>query len=413
MPGHEEAAVTTVETRMPSALRTVDEALEHVQGICFKTGPPRRTGVELEWTVQHADDPRRPVDPTRLRAALGSHAPITLDPRSPCRPLPGGGTVTVEPGGQVEISTPPAESTARLHDRTTADLNHLTDRLDRHGMRLGDSGIDPYRPPRRVVHTPRYDAMAAAFAREGPFGQVMMCGTAATQVCFDAGEPAQVAARWQALHAVGPALLALFANSSRHAGDDTGWASARMRAWLRTDPSRTRPVAPSEPDPTLAWARYALAAPLLCIRRRDRAWRPPAEVTFADWVAGELSPPPTLDDLDYHLGTLFPPVRPRGYLEVRYLDAQPPGEWLVPVAVLAALLADDATTDTARDLASPVAGAWTAAAWRGLADPALRGVARALADLACRRMDRTDLPTPVRAGVAETVDRRCAGGGRR
>jgi glutamate--cysteine ligase len=417
-------------------LRTADEALEHVHAICFKTGPPRRVGVELEWTVHHADDPSRPIEPATLRAALGAHAPRILDPDSPHQPLPHGGAVTLEPGGQVEISTPPHDSLAQLHATASADLGYLTDRLARHGLRLGEHGIDPYRPARRLLRTLRYDAMAASFSRRGPAGLTMMGGTAATQVCLDAGEPGQIPARWRALHALGPVLLALFANSRRHAGADTGWASARMRTWLAIDPARTGPVGGAD-DPAAAWARYALAAPLLCLRRGDGSWHAPAGVTFADWVAGAVRPAPTVDDLDYHLSTLFPPVRPRGYLEVRFLDAQPPGEWFAPVAVVAALLADPATTEAAWELVAPVTAAtrsvtaatrsvtadarsvadgrpdaatWLTAARHGLADPALRAAAAAVAALACAALARTDLTPATRDAVAETVSRRLAGG---
>lgn len=406
--------MVTVESRPRSAplegqvLRTVDEAMEHVHAICFKTGPPRRVGVELEWTVHHADDPGRPIDPSTLRTALGEHAPRTFDPDSPQKALPKGDSLTLEPGGQVELSTPPHDSLARLHATAASDLGYLAERLARVGLRLGEHGIDPYRPPRRLLRTLRYDAMAASFARNGPGGLTMMCGTASTQVCLDAGEPGQVATRWHALHALGPVLLALFANSSRHAGNDTGWASARMRAWLDTDPTRTWPVPGA--DPATAWAQYALAAPLLCLRRSHGSWHPPAGMAFADWIGGAIRPPPTIDDLDYHLGTLFPPVRPRGYVEVRFLDAQPPGEWIAPVAMLAALLGDPGTTEVARELAEPVAGAWSTAARRGLADLALRGAAEAVVDLACRALDRTDLTESTRAAVVEIVSRRLAGG---
>lgn len=392
-------------------LRTVDQALEHVHAICFKTGPPRRVGVELEWTVHHADDPGRPIDPSILRTALGDHTPRTLDPGSPQQALPKGARLTLEPGGQVELSSPPHDSLATLHATAAADLSYLAERLARAGLRIGERGIDPYRPPRRLLRTLRYDAMAASFARRGTGGLTMMCGTAATQVCLDAGEPGQVATRWQALHALGPVLLALFANSSRHAGADTGWASARMRAWLDTDPSRTWPVAGASADPAAAWGQYALAAPLLCLRRRAGPWHPPAGMTFADWIGGAVRPAPTVDDLDYHLGTLFPPVRPRGYVEVRFLDAQPPDEWIAPVAVLSSLLADPAATEAARELTGPVAGAWSTAARRGLADPALRSAAESVAELACRTLDRTDLAPAARDTVAQIVSRRLAGGG--
>jgi glutamate--cysteine ligase len=247
--------------------------------------------------------------------------------------------------------------------------------------------------------------MERAFDAAGPHGRTMMCSTAGLQVCLDAGTPDAVSTRWAAVHEVGPALLALFATASHHAGRPAGWASARMAAWFGIDRQRTRPVGVTA-DPAAAWARYALAAPLLCVRRAGDSWDAPPGVTFADWVRGALPHPPTRDDLDYHLGTLFPPVRPRGYLEVRYLDAQPGDEWVAPLAVLATLFADDDTVDAARDAAAPAAHRWLPAARDGLADAAVAAAAAALADLACRNLERTDLPAAARDAVVETVYRR-------
>ncbi|GLY07550.1 ergothioneine biosynthesis glutamate--cysteine ligase EgtA [Actinoplanes sp. NBRC 101535] len=386
-------------------LRRSADAIEHISGICFKTGPPRRIGAELEWTTHRAGEPSAYLRPADLAAALGEHAPATLGNTAPV-PLPAGGAVTLEPGGQVEISSTPADSLAALHTAITTDHAVLAGLLARSGIVLGDHGIDPERRPRRILDTPRYAAMHRAFDEAG---RTMMGSTAGLQVCFDAGEPGSVAARWHLLHEAGPALLALFATSRRHAGRDTGWASARMAAWFGIDQRRTAPV-PATGDPAGDWARYAVEAPLLCVRTDD-TWDAPPGTTLADWietgaVPGRTGRPPTLDDLDYHLGTLFPPVRPRGYLEVRYLDAQPGDEWIAPAAVLTALLAADPVTDRARELAAPAAGRWQAAARHGLADPDVHRSAADLADLACRNLDRTGLAAPVRDLVAGIVSRR-------
>jgi glutamate--cysteine ligase len=389
-------------------LRGVDQAADYVAGICFKTGPPALLGVELEWTVHHVTDPTRPLDPALLARALQPHTPSTVDPESPHLPLPRGGVLSIEPGGQVEISTPPRASLAELLAATGADVDHLTGLLARAGLRPGETGADAHRPPRRLLSTPRYDAMATSFAADGPDGRTMMCSTAAVQVCVDAGQPDRVGARWAALHALGPVLLALFANSSRYAGHGTGWASARMRAWLSMDQARTGPV-PAGDDPARDWARYALRAPVMCVRRTGAPWRCPPRTSFADWINGALGDPPTRADLDYHLTTLFPPVRPRGYLEVRYLDQQPRREWHVPVAVLAALLLDDASIDRVRDLCAPVAGRWLPAARHGLARPEIARAARAVADLAGRLLPRTGLPARTCDDVNELVGRRLAG----
>lgn len=391
------------------ALRSIDDAEAYVASICFKTGPPTLLGAELEWLVHSADDPARPLDPTLLRRALGDHAPPTLHPDSPHLPLPGGATVTVEPGGQVEISSPPLPSLAALYAAVETGAAQLIERLARVGLTLSHTGIDAFRRPVRLLHTPRYNAMAAAFDRDGRHGRVMMCSTAGLQVCIDAGEPHRLAARWAALHALGPVLLAAFANSSRHAGIRTGWASTRMRAWLGMRPERTAPV-DGHGDPAAAWVRYVMRAPVLCLRRADGPWHAPPDLTFANWITGRHPRPPTVDDLELHLSTLFPPIRPRGYVEVRHLDAQPPGEWLAPVAVLSAILASDSAVDSARDLCAAADGRWTEAARRGLAAPGLAAAARRVLDLACRSLSKTDLAPADRDRVATIVDRRLAAG---
>jgi len=387
-------------------LRNQEEVEARIRAICFKTGPPAAVGAELEWTLHHTAAPGAPLQAETVRRALGPHTPTTLDPASPALPLPAGGRLTAEPGGQLEISSAPAASPSALHAAVAADLDHLTRRLAAAGLSLGRRGIDPHREPRRLLQTPRYAAMEQVLDRHGPHGRVMMCSTAGLQVCLDAGPAAQLATRWAAVNALGPPLVAAFANSRRHAGSDTGWASARMATWWAMDPRLTHPPGGPADDPTAGWVRYALAAPLLCLRRDDGQWQPPPGVTMRDWVGGALPRRPTVADLDYHLGTLFPPVRPRGYLEVRYLDAQPGADWIVPVAVLIALLAEPATTEAALDLATETAGRWVTASRLGLADPALRRTAAAVLDLACGRLDATGLPSPVRTHVVDTVQRR-------
>jgi len=441
-------------------LRSQEEVEERIRAICFKTGPPARLGAELEWTLHVTGAPDAPLDVGLVRQALGRHAPATLggdrlplsQPRpaplgKPFRPplspdgplhrpapappggplgrpapangsldrpappgeplpLPAGGRLTTEPGGQLEISSAPADSPAALHAAVTADLDYLTGLLDSAGLRLGEHGIDPHRAPRRLLGTPRYTAMERVFDRYGPHGRTMMCSTAGFQVCLDAGTPAQLPVRWAAVLGLGPPLVALFANSARHAGRDTGLASSRMSAWWNMDPRLTHPPGGPPDDPAAGWARYALSAPVVCVRRPDADWSPPAGVTLRDWVSGALPEPLTVGDLDYHLSTLFPPVRPRGYLEVRYLDAQPGGDWVVPFAIVAALFGDHATTERALEIAEPVSGCWVPAYRIGLRDPALRRSAARLVELAAGRLAATGLPPGVLSHVAETAEQR-------
>ena len=115
-------------------------------------------------------------------------------------------------------------------------------------------------------------------------------------------------------------------------------------------------------------------------------WTTPPGRTFHDWVE-DPDDPPGEDDLATHMTTLFPPVRPRGWFEVRYLDAQPWRWWPVPVAVLHALLDDPAATEAA-ERACDGLDDWEGAARDGLASPGLREASLAVLDAVLPALDR-------------------------
>jgi glutamate--cysteine ligase len=319
--------VLTAELRAPI---TEESAELYVGGTVFKTGPPERVGVELEWLVQDAARPDVPVRTERLTRALAEE----FDP-------PLAGRLSTEPGGQLELSSPPAPLADCLAV-ATADLDRVRARVATAGLTLTGLGLDP-RPPLLQTTSPRYLAMDRHFAARGPEGRIMMCSTASVQVCLDAGaDDAELAQRWQALHAWLPVLTGLFANSP--AG---GRRCTRTAVWSAIDPTRT--AAPVGPDPRSAYARWALDAQLLAIRREGGPWTAPAGLTFRGWLRGERPglPGPTRADLDFHLSTLFPPVRAQGHLELRAIDAQPGDGWRVVTALVAALLDDPAARATA------------------------------------------------------------------
>lgn len=401
-------------------------------GVCFKVGPPGLIGAELEWfTVCRTGrtarrGARRPAPdethhlltgprPTTelLAQALGPYAPRAIAPDSPALPLPGGSRVTVEPGGQIELSSIAVPDAADLCARLRADEQRLRELLGTRSIRMVAAAADPARTPRCRLGLPRYRAMEHYFTRIGPYGRLMMSNTAAAQVSVDIGaDHADLTARWTALHAVGPALIAAFACSPVLRGAPTGeWASQRMRTWLHLDPARACPPVADWPDPVTGYARWALDAPLLCVRRSAPAervaWAAPPDVTFADWLSGAVDEVigrrPDIGDLEYHLTTLFPPVRPAGYFEVRYLDAQPGDGWTVPITVVDALLSGPAAVADATAAAGATAGRWHDAARHGLAEPELRAAAVAVLEAAAAHSTR---PEPrLYAAI-----RRCAAG---
>jgi glutamate--cysteine ligase len=233
------------------------------------------------------------------------------------------------------------------------------------------------------------------------------------QVCLDAGPAGRVANRWAALHEMGPVLVAAFANSPVQHGRRTGWKSTRMACWLSLDPCRTSPPPLDAPDPAQAWADRVVGTPLLCVRGTEGgrdSWEVPPSVTFADWVDGRrrdgvLDRAPTTADLDYHISTLFPPVRPHGHLEVRYVDGQPGADWALPAAVLLALTSSPAIESRVRDVCTPVRDRWVPAARDALADPPLARAAGELFGLACEVLRGSAAGKGLAWGPRSVVDR--------
>ncbi|MCX4985085.1 ergothioneine biosynthesis glutamate--cysteine ligase EgtA [Streptomyces sp. NBC_00572] len=389
---------------------TEAEAEDLLRCICFKTGPPRTVGVELEWLVHELRDPRLPVRPPRLAAALDT-----------VRSLPLVSALTFEPGGQLELSSRPAGSLMECLDSVAADLRAVRSALGPLGLALSGYGVDPWHAPRgRVLHEPRYDAMEAALDRTGPAGRAMMCDSASVQICLDAGheEPGPLGyhRRWRLAHLLGAVLVAVFANSPLHGGRRTGWRSTRQALWTDLDPRRALAPTP-DGDPRAEYAAHVLDTPVMCVRADEGPWDVPEGLTFRDWLRTGLPRPADADDLRYHMTTLFPPVRPRGHLELRMVDAQPGADgWMVPVAVTTAVFDDPAAAETVYRAMKPLAERagvapaprnplWLAAARDGLTDPELHSAALAVFATAMEALPRIGASEEVRRAVAAFHER--------
>ncbi|MEU6218951.1 ergothioneine biosynthesis glutamate--cysteine ligase EgtA [Streptomyces sp. NPDC047022] len=383
-----------------------------VRGICFKTGPPRSLGVEVEWLVHELREPRLPVPPERLRAAYAALRTLTLH-----------SALTVEPGGQLELSSAPAGSLMECIGSVSADLDAVRAVLRDADIGLSGYGQDPWNPPRRYLHEPRYDAMELYLDRTGPEGRSMMCSSASVQVCLDAGyeEPGPLGhgRRWWMAHHLGAVLVAAFANSPLAGGRLTGWRSSRQSLWAAMEPGRSS-APPLDGDPRVSWARHVMDAPVMCVRAESGPWAVPDGMSFRDWTRS--ADPPDRSDLDYHLTTLFPPIRPRGHLELRMIDAQPGDDgWIVPLAVTTALFDDPEAAETAYRTVKPLAERaaslpapcnplWATAARDGLTDPELHEAAVVCFAAAARALPRLGATAAVRRAVAEFTDRYVARG---
>jgi glutamate--cysteine ligase len=260
-----------------------------------------------------------------------------------------------------------------------------------------------------------------AAAGRGAPAVVMMNSTAAMQVNLQAGPERGWPERVARACRLGPTLLAISASSPWLSGRDTGWKSARQRAWSGLDPRACGPVpgclgpdAASDAalDPASAWARYAMRAPVVFVRTvGDDMAAVLSPIPFERWASGEVrlgGRVPSAADLDTHLTTLFPPVRLRGYLELRYLDMTAPRWWPAIAAVVTTLMDDPVAVDLATEATEPTAGLWTRAARDGLGDPALAVSARRCLRIAAGRVPAQLVPAV--ADLAELVESgRCPG----
>lgn len=346
---------------------------------------PRRIGAEVELIpVETATWRRCPIEGDGCGATLpflrrhGSRHGWTETRTvkgTPCFSLPGGGTLTFEPGGQLEYSSPPCRSASALLALLRTVVLPLRAAAASEGITLLAVGIDPANgidAAPLFLRTKRYERMAEYLARRGPAGARMMRQTAAFQVALDVDDEPWL--RWRVLNAAAPYLVAIFANSSTYAGEETGYRSARAQVWRALDPARTGlPCGAGAPVET--YLDFALDAPAILLPTvRGEHLR------FGEWLArAEVS----LDEWHEHLTTLFPEVRPRGHFELRSADAVAPQWYAAPLALTAGLTYEPRALHAAADLlGTPDPGLLDRAGRVGLHDPALASTAADLVQIA-------------------------------
>jgi glutamate--cysteine ligase len=363
------SAVDDAHASSTDELTSANDAHRYVADHCLNDGPVGTVGLEVEAHCFDLSDPMRRPGWDEINAIISDIAA-----------LPGGSAITVEPGGAVELSGPPLDGAVPAIAAMQADRAALRATFAQAGLGLVLLGADPLRPAKRVNPGARYQAMETFFKASdtGAAGAAMMTSTASIQLNLDAGPQEGWADRVRLAHALGPTMIAISANSPLLGGKFAGWRSARQHVWSQLDSARCGPVLGANgDDPASDWARYALKAPVMLVNSPDVAavttWVP-----FADWADGRVllgDRRPTHADLDYHLTTLFPPVRPRRWLEIRYLDSVPDAVWPAVAFTLVTLLDDPVAAEIAAEATESVATAWDRAAQIGLGDRRLQASA--------------------------------------
>jgi glutamate--cysteine ligase len=282
-----------------------------------------------------------------------------------------GGAISLEPGGQFELSGAPV---ATIHQTCTELQGHL-DQL-RHvaeplGVRFLGMGMTPTWTRAQIPVMPkrRYAIMATYMPKVGTRGLDMMFRTCTVQANLDFSSEADMVQKLRVAVALQPVATALFANSPFTEGKPNGLLSFRSEIWRDTDNDRAGmlPWAFEDGMGFERWVDYALDVPMYFVKRADE-YIDVAGLSFRDLMAGKLEKLPgeraTISDWANHLTTIFPEVRLKRYLEMRGSDSVPWRRLPALPAFWVGLLYDDEAMAAAWDIAKN----WSAAERQKLRD---------------------------------------------
>jgi glutamate--cysteine ligase len=239
----------------------------------------------------------------------------------------GGASITLEPGGQIELSGAPLRTARETCREFNAHVDLLNAVSREFGMLWLGIGADPLHPVSEIPKMPkqRYDIMRAYLPTRGKLGLDMMYATATVQANYDYADEADMAAKMRMAMGIAPLCSALFANSPIVAGRDTGLISYRVSVWRDTDPDRCGLLefVFDEGFGYRDYLEWALDVPMFFVVR-DGRYTPASSTTFRQFMeSGFEGEHATLGDWNTHLTTLFPEVRLKQIIEVRSADSVP------------------------------------------------------------------------------------------
>ena len=243
---------------------------------------------------------------------------------------PDGASITLEPGGQLELSGAPLENLHQTWAETDAHLRMVKQVAAGFDVRFIGMGYDPQNAKTDLQWMPkaRYDIMGPYMRQKGKLGQDMMLQTATVQTNLDYGDEADMVRKMRIATALQPLATALFANSPFLHGKPSGYVSYRSYCWTDTDPDRCGllPFVFENGFGYERWVDYLLDVPMYFVYR-DGVYHNVAGRSFKDFMAGRLEGfkgvLPTLSDWQDHMTVTFPEVRLKTYIEMRGADSGP------------------------------------------------------------------------------------------
>ena len=289
-----------------------------------------------------------------------------------------GGSITLEPGGQLELSGAPLESLHETCAETGAHLRQMREITQQLELCMLGVGFQPLWQRRDISWMPkgRYKIMREYMPKRGQLGLDMMLRSCTVQVNLDYEDERDMVRKFRTSLALQPIATALFANSPFKDGQPSGLKSTRAEAWTDTDPDRCGvPGFVFDDDFGYArWVDYILDVPMYFLHRGED-YLDVSGLSFRDFMAGSLpgfeGQFPSMADFEDHVTTAFPEVRLKGYLEMRGADGGSWGNICALPALWVGLLYDDGALDAAESLikgitASDVEAARMAVAKDGL-----------------------------------------------
>src|SRR6266446_6336416 len=283
----------------------------------------------------------------------------------------GGGAISLEPGGQFELSGAAVETVHETCAELMAHLAQLREVARPLGIGFLGIGMSPKWTLAEMPVMPkgRYRIMTAYMPKVGRHGLDMMYRTCTVQTNLDFSSEADMVKKLRVGLALQPIATALFANSPFTEGKPNGFLSFRSQIWRDTDPDRTGmlPWAFEQGMGFERWVDYALDVPMYFVKHGER-YVDVAGRSFRDLLAGKLAELPgeraTVSDWANHLSTIFPEVRLKRYLEMRGADAGPWRRLPSLTAYWVGLLYDDEALDACWDMVKN----WSAEARQKLRD---------------------------------------------
>ena len=268
-----------------------------------------------------------------------------------------GANVSLEPGGQLELSGAPVETIHETCDEVNVHLREVKDVADDIGVGFIGLGAAPEWTHEDMDLMPkgRYKLMNEYMTKVGMMGRAMMRRTCTVQVNLDFSSEADMAQKMRVAVALQPVATALFANSPFFEGKVNGHKSWRSRVWRDLDLARTGmiPFVFDEGFGFEAWVQYALDVPMYFVYR-DGKYIDALGMSFRDFMAGKLAAlpgeTPTLSDWADHLTTAFPEARTKQFIEMRGADGGPWRRLCALPAFWVGLMYDQASLDAAWDL---------------------------------------------------------------